>query len=141
MLLGEGAPADIAAQAGLPRDYTLRVVRRADALIEKALLASDALDDRVLEVCKLMARDTYNKTHAASPVGALYYAGSASGGQLLFYGQAASGEALHLSVQRDTYDAAAQNLRAALKAPAPLEVNAQWARQVLGTALFTKQED
>ena len=113
------------------RGYTIRAVMQPPDLAEKVLIAENGLDDRVIEIYKLMIRHTYEKDHGGETPDKLLLLG---GDKLRFILFGDDPQRMYFSdFQPETY----QDLDRSFSPFFPKEaaenlfIDAQWAQQVL----------
>ena len=114
--------------------YLLRVVRSINEFVEKIALMEDGIDDRVVELYKIMLEDQFEEERQGSEILGIYYGGQNSGDKsLLFYIITANSENCRASLSFDTYSAIEAQFEKILSTQddEPSEINRMWAIETL----------
>lgn len=107
---------------------TLRMVDSVSALLEKIHLFEDGLDDRAMELAKLLAGRSYAAQHEVTPFRVLY-SGLEATGQIALYLAFEGAPSRNLLIERSAYDQVRYNLDS--NRPAPLVVDRAWAERFI----------
>ncbi len=84
--------------------YTLRIVRTINAFIEKVAMLEDGVDDRVIELYKLLFEEQFEEQRPQSKLLGVFYAGKdVSSDKLRFFFIADDGENCETTLGLDTY--------------------------------------
>ncbi len=86
--------------------YTVRVVRTINEFVEKIAAFEDGIDDRVIELYKIMLEDQFEEERPNAEIIGIYYGGQdLSDKSLLFFIITASSENVRAMLSFDTYQA------------------------------------
>lgn len=92
---------------------TLRVVRSINAFIEKIALMEDGIDDRIVELYKIMLEDQFEEERQGSEILGIYYSGqNQTDKSLNFYIITGNAENCRASLSFDVYTSIAKQFEA-----------------------------
>lgn len=113
--------------------FKLRIVRSINALVEKVALFEDDIDDKVIELYKIMLEDQFEEEKPDAELLGIYYGGSnAEDNTLLFYIITANAENTRATLSTDTYYAIEKQLgEQADTFKNDTEIDRTWALKVL----------
>lgn len=123
-LITNGEAANITAD-----DYTLRIVRSINEFVEKIALMEDGVDDRIVELYKIMLEDQFEEERQGVELLGIYYGGQDfEKKQLVFYIITGNAENVRAILSFDTYEAIAKQFDANPELAKPCsEINRLWA--------------
>lgn len=121
----------------LVEGYRLRIVHSINEFAEKAALAEDDVDDKVIELYKLMLEDQFEEERSGSEILGIYYGGrNFDEDSLLFYIITGNAENCRATLSMQTYRAIeAQFKDKREKYENDCEINKEWAIDVLQNGL------
>ncbi len=103
-LLADNSSADDAAAKLKIDGYSLRIVRTINAFIEKIAMIEDGVDDRVIELYKLLFEEQFEQQRPSSELISVYYAGrNMNDDKLHFYFITADNENCETTLSLETY--------------------------------------
>lgn len=113
--------------------YNLRIVRSINEFVEKIALMEDGIDDRVVELYKIMLEDQFEEERQGSEILGIYYGGQNQDDKgLVFYVITGNTENCRAVLSFGTYNAIAKQFEASAKADADCtEINRLWAVSAL----------
>ncbi len=122
--------------------YTLRVVRSINELVEKIALMEDGIDDRVIELYKIMLEDQFEEERSGSEILGIYYGGQNSEDKsLLFYIITANAENCRATLSFETYNAITNQFSNIPKMNDNcFEINQAWAIDTLKSGFETSEK-
>lgn len=129
VLISDTSPvADITAS-----DCTLRITRSINEFVEKIALSEDGIDDRIIELYKIMLEDQFEEERHDSELLGIYYAGQAADTKaLLFYIITGNAENSRAELSFDVYNAISLQFEETVKFDCGCsEINRAWALNVL----------
>jgi len=132
-LLPDGEEAD--ARNVKVEGYTLRIVRTINEFVEKIALVEDGIDDKVIELYKIMLEDQYEDERPGAKILGIYYGGrNQADNTLLFFIITENAENCRAHLSMQTYNAIEGQFVASAKKYADVsEVNRLWAIGALQT--------
>ncbi len=109
--------------------YTLRIVRSINEFVEKIALMEDGIDDRIIELYKIMLEDQFEEERHGAEILGIYYSGQNSDTKsLLFYIITGNAENCRAELSFDTYTAISGQLEKSAKFDESCtEINRLWA--------------
>ena len=109
--------------------YTLRIVRSINEFVEKIALNEDEIDDKVIELYKIMLEDQFEDERHGSNILGIYYGGrNFENNSLLFFIITENSENCRASLSMQTYDAIANQFKESYEKYSDIsEVNRLWA--------------
>lgn len=115
------------------RGCTLRIVRSINEFVEKIALMEDGIDDRIIELYKIMLEDQFEEERQGSEILGIYYGGQEPETKaLLFYIITGNAENCRAELSFDTYNAIATQFEESSKSDADCtEINRLWAISAL----------
>lgn len=113
--------------------FTVRIVRSINAFVEKAALIEDKIDDRVIELYKIMLEDQFEEEKPTAELLGIYYGGNnPDDNTLLFYIITGNAENTRATLSMDTYLAIENQLKnQSGNLPVGCEIDREWALKVL----------
>lgn len=113
--------------------YTLRITRSINQFVEKLALFEDNIDDKVIELYKLMLEGQYEDERPGAEILGIYYSGKDTDtDSILFYIITGDRENCRASLSMQTYHAIEEQFAAAKeKYSDDCEINSDWAISVL----------
>ncbi|MDO4744515.1 MAG: CpXC domain-containing protein [Clostridia bacterium] len=85
--------------------YTLRIVRSINEFVEKIAIMEEALDDRIIELYKIMLEDQFEEERQGTEILGIYYGGqNFEDKSLLFYIITGNAENCRATLSFDTYE-------------------------------------
>ncbi len=134
-LMTDGDGANVVAEG-----YTLRIVRTINEFVEKIALMEDGVDDRIVELYKIMLEDQFEEERQGAELLGIYYAGQDfEKKQLVFYIITGNAENVRAILSFDTYETIAKQFDASPQMAKPCsEINRLWA---IGTLQSGFSED
>ena len=117
--------------------YSLRIVRSINEFAEKAALCEDGIDDKVIELYKIMLEDQFEEERAGSEILGIYYGGrDFENDNILFYIITGNAENCRATLSMQTYHAIEKQFAAkSEKYINDCEINKDWAIKVLQNGL------
>ncbi len=117
--------------------YKLRIVRSINEFAEKVALSEDDIDDKVIELYKLMLEDQFEEERPGSEILGIYYGGrNFDDDTLLFYIITGNAENCRATLSMQTYRAIeSQFAEKSDKYSSDCEINKDWAISVLQNGL------
>lgn len=86
--------------------YELRIVRSINEFVEKIALMEDGIDDRIIELYKIMLEDQFEEERQGTEILGVYYAGQNFDDKtLMFYIITGNAENVRAMLSFDTYEA------------------------------------
>ncbi len=136
-LITEGHEANIVADG-----YTLRIVRSINEFVEKIALMEDGIDDRIVELYKIMLEDQFEEERQGVELLGIYYGGQDfEKKQLVFYIITGNAENVRAILSFDTYEAIAKQFDESPEMAKPCsEINRLWAIGTLQSG-FSEEEN
>jgi len=124
------------------KGYTLRIVRSINEFVEKIALIEDKIDDKVIELYKIMLEDQFEDERPGSKILGIYYGGrNFDENSLLFFVITENAENCRATLSMETYNAIeAQFASASEKYSNVSEVNRLWAIGALQTDFSGTEE-
>ncbi len=115
------------------KDYTLRIVRSINEFVEKIALMEDGIDDRIIELYKIMLEDQFEEERAGSEILGIFYAGqNPDDRSLMFYIITQNAENVRAVLSFDTYEAIVKQFDQNPNMAKPeSEINRNWAVRTL----------
>lgn len=117
--------------------YRLRIVHSINEFAEKAALSEDTIDDKVIELYKIMLEDQFEEERSGAEILGIYYGGrNFDDDTILFYIITGNAENCRATLSMDTYRAIeAQFAKNSEKYNNDCEINKDWAINVLQNGL------
>ena len=115
------------------KDYTLRIVRSINEFVEKIALMEDGIDDRIIELYKIMLEDQFEDERPGSELLGMFYAGqNPDDRSLMFYIITQNAENVRAVLSFDTYEAIVKQFDQNPNMAKPgNEINRDWAVRTL----------
>jgi len=115
------------------KDYTLRLVRSINEFVEKIALMEDGIDDRIIELYKIMLEDQFEEDRPGSEILGIFYAGqNPDDRSLMFYIITQNAENVRAVLSFDTYEAIVKQFDQNPNMAKPgNEINREWAVRTL----------
>ena len=115
------------------KDYTLRLVRSINEFVEKIALMEDGIDDRIIELYKIMLEDQLEEDRPGSEILGIFYAGqNPDDRSLMFYIITQNAENVRAVLSFDTYEAIVKQFDQNPNMAKPgNEINREWAVRTL----------
>lgn len=109
--------------------HTLRIVHSINEFVEKIALVEDKIDDKVVELYKIMLEDQFEDERHGSKILGIYYGGrNFEDNTLLFFIITENAENCRANLSMQTYDAIANQFKESAEKFADVsEVNRLWA--------------
>lgn len=122
--------------------YTLRIVRSINEFVEKIALVEDKIDDKVIELYKIMLEDQFEDERPGAKILGIYYGGrNFQDNSLLFFIITENAENCRATLSMQTYEAIANQFRESYEKFADIsEVNRLWAIGALQSGFEENQE-
>ncbi len=122
-------------------DYNLRIVRSINEFVEKIALMEDGIDDRIVELYKIMLEDQFEEERQGTELLGIYYGGQDfEKKQLVFYIITGNAENVRAILSFDTYEAIAKQFDESPELAKPCsEINRVWAIGTLQSG-FSEEE-
>ncbi len=110
-------------------DYNLRIVRSINEFVEKIALMEDGVDDRIVELYKIMLEDQFEEERKGTELLGIYYGGQDfEKKQLVFYIITGNAENVRAILSFDTYETIAKQFDTNPELAKPCsEINRLWA--------------
>lgn len=124
------------------KDYTLRIVTSINEFVEKIALCEDRIDDKVVELYKIMLEDQFEDERPGSKILGIFYGGrDFENNSLMFFIITENAENCRAMLSMQTYDAITQQFKASAKKFADTsKVNRDWALDVLQSGFENNEE-
>lgn len=112
---------------------TLRIVRSINEFVEKIALMEDGIDDRIIELYKIMLEDQFEEERPGSEILGIFYAGqNLQDKSLMFYIITQNAENVRAVLSFDTYEAIVKQFdQNPEMAKHDSEINREWAVRTL----------
>lgn len=122
--------------------YTLRIVRSINEFVEKIALVEDKIDDKVIELYKIMLEDQFEDERPGAKILGIYYGGrNFENNTLLFFIITENAENCRATLSMDTYNAIERQFEASAQKYADIsEINKTWAIGALQSDFAGKEE-
>lgn len=122
--------------------HTLRIVRSINEFVEKIALVEDKIDDKVIELYKIMLEDQFEDERPGSKILGIFYGGrNFENNSLLFFIITENSENCRAHLSMQTYDAIEKQFAASAQKYAHIsEVNKLWAIGALQTDFAGKEK-
>ncbi len=123
-------------------DYNLRIVRSINEFVEKIALMEDGIDDRIVELYKIMLEDQFEEERQGTELLGIYYGGQDfEKKQLIFYIITGNAENVRAILSFDTYETIAKQFDDNPEMAKPCsEINRLWAIGTLQSS-FSKDNE
>ncbi len=123
-------------------DYTLRIVTTINDFVEKIALCEDKIDDKVVELYKIMLEDQFEDERPGSKILGIFYGGrDFENNSLMFFIITENAENCRAMLSMQTYDAIAEQFRASAEKFADTsKVDRDWAIGVLQSGFENNEE-
>ncbi|MBQ2932322.1 MAG: CpXC domain-containing protein [Clostridia bacterium] len=122
--------------------YTLRIVRTINEFVEKIALMEDGIDDRVVELYKIMLEDQFEEERQGSEILGIYYSGqNPDDKSLVFFIITANAENVRAILSFDTYQTISKQFENYPEMDKnDCEINKIWAIKTLQNGFSDKTE-
>ena len=122
--------------------YNFRIVHSINEFVEKIALCEDKIDDKVIELYKIMLEDQFEDERPGSKILGIFYGGrDFENNNLMFFIITENSENCRAVLSMQTYDAIANQFKeSAEKFADTSEVNRDWAIGVLQSGFEENQE-
>lgn len=122
--------------------HTLRIVHSINEFVEKIALCEDKIDDKVIELYKIMLEDQFeDERHGAKILGIFYGGRNFEENSLLFFIITENAENCRATLSIETYDAIAKQFKESAEKYAHVcEVNRLWAIGALQSGFEDNQD-
>ena len=123
-------------------EYNLRVVRSINDFVEKIALIEDNVDDRIVELYKIMLEDQFEDERPGAKILGIYYGGKDEDGKnLVFFIITENAQNCRAMLSFDVYDSISRQFgESAEKFDATSEINRDWAIGVLQNTFSDNQK-
>ncbi len=124
-------------------DYNLRIVRSINEFVEKIALMEDGIDDRIVELYKIMLEDQFEEERQGTELLGIYYGGQDfEKKQLIFYIITGNAENVRAILSFDTYEAISKQFDENPEMAKPCsEINRLWAIGTLQSGFSEDEAD
>ncbi len=124
------------------KDYTLRIVSTINEFVEKIALCEDQIDDKVVELYKIMLEDQFEDERPGAKILGIFYGGrDFENNNLMFFIITENAENCRAMLSMQTYDAIAEQFKtSAEKFADTSKVNRDWALDVLQSGFENNKE-
>ncbi len=123
-------------------EYNLRVVRTINEFVEKIALIEDDVDDRIVELYKIMLEDQFEDERPGAKILGIYYGGKDEDGKnLVFFIITENAQNCRAHLSLDVYDAISRQFKdSAARFGDTSEVGRDWAIGVLQNSFSDNQK-
>lgn len=139
---GEESSAETAARLSVS-GYTLRIVRTINEFVEKLALSEDGIDDRIVEMYKIMLEDQFEEERPNANALGIFYGGfDSENNALTFFIITSNAENTRASLSMDAYTAIENQLsQSAADFGEVCEVNRDWAIAALQSRMKNAENE